>query len=358
MAECRGVMNQPAKLRSTTHARAGEIPNGRKMLNAAAPAASTPPIHPARRARAFSRPNMIKNATIYKIPPYAFEGIEHALSAMPFTPTGPTQEKSVGWVPPRGEEHGSLVEAINGALVFQLKVETRKVPAATLADELAKACKHIEATTGRKPGKKEKRDLKEKLVLGLLPNAFPKQKDVMCILDDDYDWLILNTTSSGLIDDAITALVKCVDGFVVEPLNTVTSPAVAMATWLSEQEAPDGFDVGRACELRACDESSAKVRYTNHPLLTDEVKTHLAQGKQPTSLALEFDDRISFVLTDSMQLKKIDFADKVMAQSKENGLNPGDFDGSMVIAIGELRALMPDLIAALGGEFVPPSTPT
>lgn len=299
---------------------------------------------------------MIKNATIYKISPFAFDDLEHALSTLVFAPTGPTQEKAMGWVPPRGEEHGALVESNSGALVFQLKVETRKVPAATLADELAKACKHIEATTGRKPGKKEKRDLKEEVVLGLLPKAFPVQKTVLCIADGNR--LFLGTTSTALADDVLTALVRCGDDASTEPLHTAMSPTTAMARWLAEQEAPTGFEIGRACELKAADESSAKVRYTNHPLLTEEVQTHIVQGKYPTSLALTFDDRISFVLTDGMQLKKIDFADEVMAQSKENGLNPGDFDGSMVIAIGELRALMPDLLAALGGEFVSPSTPT
>lgn len=298
---------------------------------------------------------MIKTATIYKITPLSFDALEQALELAQFAPTGPTQAKAIGWVPPRGEEHGALVESNSGALVFQLKVETRKVPAATLADELAKACKHIEATTGRKPGKKEKRDLKEEVVLGLLPKAFPVQKTVLCIADGNR--LILGTTSTALADDVLTALVRCGDDASTEPVHTATSPTTAMARWLAEQEAPDGFEIGRACELKAADESSAKVRYTNHPLLTEEVQTHIVQGKYPTSLALEFDDCVSFVLTDGMQLKKIEFGDKVMEQSKENGINPGDFDGSMAIAIGELRALVPELLKALGGEFVPPATP-
>jgi len=290
---------------------------------------------------------MIKNATIYKIPPFAFEGLSHALSCMTFAPTLPTQEKSVGWVPPRGEEHGALVEGISGALVFRLKVETRKVPAATLADELAKACKHIEATTGRKPGKKEKRDLKEELVLGLLPKAFPAQKVATCIADGDR--LIIDATSASLLDDVLTALVRCADGSAAEPLCTNTSPTVAMATWLTEQEAPAGFAIGKECELKSVDESQAKVRYSHHALLTDEVKAHLAQGKQPTRLELEWDDRVSFVLGDNLQLKKLDFSDDVLNQVTENGLNPADFDGSMAIAIGELRALIPDLLGALDG---------
>jgi recombination associated protein RdgC len=287
---------------------------------------------------------VIKNASIFRVTKPVT--ITHDnLEPMAFTPTGKTQQKSLGWVP-HGDDYGWLVRVNSGAQVMRLRVETRTVPAATIAKGVDALCEAIEAETGRKPGRKERRDLKEEVLLSLLPHAFPKQKDVLAILDGE--WLILDTTSAGLVDDAITALVKCADGFVAERLNTATSPAVAMSTWLTD-EAPEGFGIGRACELRACDESSAKVRYTNHPLLTDEVQAHLAQGKQPTSLALEFDDRVQFTLTDALQLKKIDFDDKVMVLARQHDINPGDFDGSLAIAIGEFRPLIAELVLALGG---------
>jgi len=288
---------------------------------------------------------MIKNATIYRLAkPVA---ITHDnLEPMAFSPTTPTQQKSLGWVP-LGDDHGWLVRVNSGAQVMRLRVETRTVPAATIAEKVAQVCKAIEQNTGRKPGKKEKRELKEEALITLLPHAFPKQKDVLCILDGD--WLILDTASAGLADDALTALVKCVDGFVAEQLNTAHSPMAAMAEWLHGDTAPDGFSFGKACEMQARDESRAKVRYTNHYLLTDEVKTHLMQGKLPTSLAMEFDDRVAFTLTDNLQLKKIDFGDKVMEEARSHDINPGDLDGSLAIAIGEFRPLLAELIAALGG---------
>ncbi len=196
--------------------------------------------------------------------------------------------------------------------------------------------------------KESKLELDREPIITLLPNAFPTQKTVMCIADGDR--LILGTTSASLVDDVLTALIELIDGFVAEQLNTTTSPTTAMAQWLAEQEPPEGFAIGRACELKSCDESQAKVRYTNHPLMTDEVLTHIAQGKLPTSLAMEFDDRVEFVLTDSLQLKKISFGDDVFEQQKQNGVNPGEFDGSMAIAIGEMRPLIDQLVAALGGS--------
>lgn len=292
---------------------------------------------------------MIKNAIIFKRNPLAMA--EDAFAAMAFLPTAPTQEKSLGWVPARGIEHAALVESISGAAVFMLKLETRKVPAATLVEELDKACKHIEANTGRKPGRKERAGIKDELVQTLLPKAFPTQKTALCIADGDM--LVVATSSAAMADEVIGALVRTDPATVASVVNTVTSPTAAMACWLTEQEAPAGFDIGNACELKAADESGAKVRYAKHPLLTEEVKTHIAQGKQPTSLELVFDDRISFTLTDALHLKKMEFADEVMFQAKENGINPGDFDGTMAIAIGELRGMLPSLLGALGGEPQP-----
>jgi recombination associated protein RdgC len=78
----------------------------------------------------------------------------------------------------------------------------------------------------------------------------------------------------------------------------------------------------------------------------DEVKQHVEHGKLPTKLALTWDDRVSFVLTDSLRVTKIDFTDSVLDQAGDEG----GFDTDVAIATGELRKLIPDLIEAMGGE--------
>jgi recombination associated protein RdgC len=77
-------------------------------------------------------------------------------------------------------------------------------------------------------------------------------------------------------------------------------------------------------------------------------------GKMPTRLALTWSDRVSFVLTEAMQLKKLAFLETVFEGA---AASPGDgkddnFDADVAIATGELRKLIPDLIEALGGEAV------
>ena len=120
-----------------------------------------------------------------------------------------------------------------------------------------------------------------------------------------------------------------------------------MAHWLVSQEAPTGFSVDRECELKSADESKSVVRYGRHPLDIAEVKQHIEHGKLPTRLALTWDDRVSFVLTEGLQIRKIALLDAVMeGQSQDDG----GFDADVAIATGELSRLIPDLIEALGGE--------
>lgn len=60
---------------------------------------------------------MIKNAIIYRISDAwspDLPALEAALAKSPFAACGATQERSAGWVPPRGEEHGLLAESVAG----------------------------------------------------------------------------------------------------------------------------------------------------------------------------------------------------------------------------------------------------
>ena len=53
------------------------------------------------------------------------------------------------------------------------------------------------------------------------------------------------------------------------------------------------------------DEAKAVVRYARHPLDIEEVQAHIAAGKLPTKLALTWESRISFLLTDKLEIKRI-----------------------------------------------------
>ena len=286
--------------------------------------------------------------------PTDLSALDDVLGKAQFVECGVSQEKSVGWVEPRGHAHGPMVEVIGGQWLLKLTMEVKVVPGSVVKRKVQEQLDHIESTTGRKPGKKEKREISEDARLSLLPMAFSKQSSVQVWVDPAAGLLLTDAGSQAKADEVMTWLIKAVDGLVVQLVNTQTSPASAMSGWLSTKEPPQSFSVDRECELKAADESRAVVRYTRHALDTDEVSQHIAMGKVPTRLAMTWSDRVSFVLTEALQLKKIAFLESAFegaASSPADGKDD-NYDADVAIATGELRKLILDLLEALGGEMV------
>jgi recombination associated protein RdgC len=278
--------------------------------------------------------------------------LEGALQEARFMECGASQEKAVGWIEPRGVDHGPLLEIVAGQWMMKLMLEVKVIPGSVVKRKADEQLQHIEATTGRKPGRKEARDIREDARLSLLPMAFTKQSTTLVWVDPKAGLLVLDAASQAKADEVLTCLVKAVTGLAVQLIDTRMSPAAAMAMWLSTKEAPSGFSVDRECELKAADESKAVVRYTRHALDTDDVAQHIALGKMPTRLALTWKDHVSFVLTEALQLKKVAILDVVLeaAASLASDGRDDNFDADVTIATAELSQLIPDLLEVLGGE--------
>jgi recombination associated protein RdgC len=297
---------------------------------------------------------VFKNLIAYRIgSPWqaGAEQLEAQLSKAPFVACGATQPVSMGWVPPRGLAHGALVESVGGQWLMQLRVERRLLPGAVVKRHTDERVARIERDSGRKPGKRQTQEIKEEVVLALLPQAFTKQLDIPVWLNPAQHLLMIATGSTTVADDVVTQLVRSVELLTLAPLHTAVSPAVAMADWLTQGEPPAQFSVDRDCELKAADETRAVVRYARHPLDIEEVRGHIAAGKLPTQLALTWRGRVCLLLTHDLQLKRIAFVDGVMdgAESRRDDA----FDANVAIATAELAPLLADLVQALGGEQLP-----
>jgi recombination associated protein RdgC len=140
-------------------------------------------------------------------------------------------------------------------------------------------------------------------------------------------------------------------------LHTQLSPSSAMADWLAGGDAPAGFTIDRDCELKAVGEEKAAVRYVRHALDGDEIggeiKAHLASGKLPTRLALTWDDRISFILTEKSEIKRLAFLDLLKEAAEKTAEHADEqFDADFALMTGEFARFLPQIVEALGGEVV------
>ena len=309
---------------------------------------------------------MFKSAVIFRIAPGfhlpPLDMLEQALQSHRFTPCAPTQTEASGWTAPRGKKSAVLAEAVGptGVLV-QLQIERRQVPASAVNDEVdARIAKHLEETGRERAGSKLKKEFKEEALLSLLPRAFPRRRQVLAWLDTAGGFVIVDTASLAGADEVISALVAtlaecgvfCGTTLSPRPLQTQMPASTAMAHWLRDDEVPPRFTVDRDCELKAQDDSKSTVRYSSHTLEINEVGEHIAAGKIPVKLALTWNERVSFELSDLGCLRKLKLLDVVLDGVKKDG-DPADdgFDTDVAIATGELAALIPGLIEALGGEL-------
>lgn len=300
--------------------------------------------------------SLFKNIITYRIGPEwtppAPEALEAELQRLAFQPCGATQELAVGWVPPRGQDHGAMLEIVGGHWIIKLAVERKAVPAGAVRAELEARCKAIEAEQGRKPGRKEKSEIKEDIVHAFLPRAFSKRSSHTLWIDAANHLLIIGAGSTKAAEGAIKQLgdvmTELKHVLPLSPIHTATSPAAAMAHWLTTQEPPAGFTVDRDLELKNPGEDKSVVRYARHNLELEEIAQHIAEGKMPTQLALTWEGKVSFLLTELLVIKKIDMHGVEENLSKDDG-----FDADAAIATGELSALWPDLLLALGGEIDP-----
>lgn len=137
-------------------------------------------------------------------------------------------------------------------------------------------------------------------------------------------------------------------------LDTQRSPASAMAEWVAGGSIPGKFTIDQDLELRAADASKATVRYARHDLAGRDIRDHLAAGKTVVRLGMTWNDRISFVLTETLQVKRLAFLD--ILKREEGGESGDERDAEEKFAIdfalmtGELSLLLADLVRALGGE--------
>ena len=295
-----------------------------------------------------------KNLQIYRLPAgwnIGADVLQDQLARKRFTPCGSQDQETRGWLSPTGDEF--LVYRVGGQWLVALGVEQKLLPSSVVKQEAEDRAEDIAARQGYKLGRKQMKDLREQVMQELLPRAFTRRRKAYAWIDPVNGWLGIDAPSQARAEDMLEVLRQTLDSLPLTLLRTQLSPVSAMADWLAGGEAPAGFSIDQDCELRSVTEDKAAVRYVRHTLEGDEVRAHLVGGKLPTRLALTYDERVSFVLTEKLEIKRLDFLEVVKEKVDEAGAEDARalFDAGFALMTGELARLLPALVEALGGEL-------
>ncbi|MFC4274687.1 recombination-associated protein RdgC [Achromobacter aloeverae] len=293
-----------------------------------------------------------KNLKIYRLSaPWTVMGdaLEDALAKFAYQGGNNLEMQSLGWIAPR--ENGGLAHVVNGQILLSLRAEKKLLPA-TVVNQVTKArAQEIEEQQGYKPGRKQMKEIKERVTDELLPKAFSIYRDTRVWIDPRNHWLVIDAAASAKADEVLGLLAKTIDPFPVEGLYVNQSPASAMTGWLAADEAPSNFSIDQDTELKSSGDSGAAIRYVKHSIDTDDVRRHIQNGKQCTRLAMTWSDRISFVLTEGLDVKRVAPLDVLKENTDAMAQNDDEkFDSDMALMTGELSKLMAELVEALGGE--------
>lgn len=293
-----------------------------------------------------------RNLLVYRIAaPWRIESeaFETILAQNKLQPCGKLATESRGWVCPRDDDR--YVCTLNRQWLIALGVDEKLLPSTVIrqvADERAAA---LEKRQGHPVGRKQLRDIRIQVTDELLPRALTRRRTTRAWIDTQHNWLAVDVGAEGKGDEFIEALRRTHDALPpIVRLDTQRSPGAMLTHWVEAGEAPEGFTIDRDLELRSADGSKAVVRYSNHSLDGKDIQSHIRSGKTATKLGMTWRDRISFVLTDQMQIKRLEFLDVLRSEGTDAVEDPDEqFEIDFTLMTGELAKCLSDLTAALGG---------
>jgi recombination associated protein RdgC len=294
-----------------------------------------------------------KNLLVYRLSKWDVtpEALEEKLSQNAIQACSAMEMQRLGWVSPK-EEGQPFVHTLGSQMLICLGVEKKLLPNTVITQFSKSRAIELEEQQGYKPGRKQMKQIKEAITDELLPRAFALRRRTYAWINPVAGFMVVDAANLAKADELIEMLIKNVDGIGLAPLRTNTSPTAAMTSWLAGDDLSAAFTVDRDCELRASGEERATVRYVRHALEAEEIAKHITAGKEATRLAMTWSDRISFVLHDNLQIKRIAALDILKDQADVDGQDDA-FDADFAMMSGELQKLLVDVIEALGGESAP-----
>lgn len=269
------------------------------------------------------------------------EQLHEQLQNFPFRPCPPFAWSSTGWIPPAEyESETQLVYAANRCFLMKLRKQEKILPATVIRDFVKEKIENIEEEQQRKVGRREKEEIKEQIVQELLPRAFPRNSEISAYIDVDHGWLLVDAASYKKAEELVSYLRNCLGTLPVIPVDVEQSPSYTMTGWLTRQDLPKPFILGEDCKLVTGEGESVTCKQLD--LSSNEVQEHLNTGKNVHYLALQWQDRISFVIDQEFNIKRIRFLNITEEQVESYG---ADFS----IMLLEFRQFITQLLQAFGG---------
>src|SRR5262245_2618311 len=249
-----------------------------------------------------------KNLVVYRLPAdwaVSAAELEERLAQRSLQPCGSFDMLSRGWVHAGVAQR--FVHTTHGQHLIALGVEQKLLPASIVRQVAADRAKDLEQQQGYPVGRRQMRELKERVTEELRARALTRRRVTRAWIEPANGWLVVDAAGAARADELIETLRDTLGSLAVTFIETQRSLPITMAAWLALGDAPLRFTIDQDLELTAADKGKAAIRYVRHPLDGKEIRAHLSAGMMVTRLGLTWNDRIAFVLTEKLQVKRVEF---------------------------------------------------
>jgi recombination associated protein RdgC len=288
---------------------------------------------------------LFKNLFVYRLPAdwsWSASALETRLGEQALRPCSPFEMVRRGWQPVT--KGGRLLHTIAQHHMLSLGTNQKLLPASIIRQIAEERAETQAAEQGFPVGRRQMREIKAKVADELRAQALTRRTTTRAWIDARGGWFVIDAAGAPRAEAVIETLRATLDSFVPVPLEAARSPHAFMTAWLMQGDAPSRFAIDDELELQTADEAKAMVRYARHPLDGKDIRAHLSAGKYPTRLGLTWNGRVSFVLTDKLCLKRIEFLELNKDQTDAEEVDPDEqFDIDFTVMAGELSALLADL---------------
>jgi recombination associated protein RdgC len=300
---------------------------------------------------------LFKNLVFHRMPAdWALTAaeLEGQLAGRMLQPCGPFELSSRGWVPVTSG--GRLLHTLNRHHMIALGDNQKLLPGSIIRQVAQERAEVQAEEQGFPVGRKQMRDLRARVADELRARALTRRRVTRAWIDTEGGWFAVDAAGITRAETVVETLGDTLGSFAPLAIETERSPHAVMTSWLLRGAAPARFSIDDDLELQTSDKSKTIIRYTRHPLDGKEIQAHLASGKYPTRLGLTWNDRVSFVLTDKLQVKRLEFLEMGKDSTAGDDVDPAEqFDIDFAVMAGELANLLKDLWQVLGKESAAPA---
>ncbi len=266
------------------------------------------------------------------------------LQTFEFTPCLPSMPHSAGFVAPIEEEDAPLARGINGCIMFCLQLEEKILPASVIAHTLKEKVKEIEARDARKIRQKEKLSLKDDVTHNLLPRAFTKFTRIHAYIDTRHQWLIVNTASLAKTELFLSLCKKALQDDDIQMIEVI-KPSSLLTHWLKSRDYPAIFSIEKFCVLQDIDQQTRVVRCQQQDLFSDSIQSLVKDGCAAIQMALTWNDKLTFTLSEDFCLRSIRLAEDDLAEIDDQlETKQQKFDADFLMMSELYAGLLQDLL--------------